>query len=120
MGAYVYPPGLFLFTSLFCSVRAALHAGWLKYFSLQHPVPLCFYLHSKLCFLHHHLQLTNTHSGFHSCFPDLLSPWMLLDCAGISLCHSASLSPETLLMSHPGGVRAPHLAWSTLCLWLQS
>lgn len=117
MGSHVYLPGLSLFTLFFGSTGAALHAGWLRYFSPQHPVPLCFYLHSKLCFLRHPQLPTNAHSGLHSCFPHLISPCTLLDCAGISLCCSASLPPETLLMSYcPGAVPAPLPAWSALSL----
>lgn len=53
--------------------------------------------------------------AFHSCFPDLFSLWMPLDCAGIGLCHLASLPPETERMSHcPGAAPAPLPAWSSL------
>lgn len=93
MSAYLELPLI----TLFCSVRAALHPGWMMCFGLQYAVPIHFHLCSKLCSLHHPLMPANM-----SCeFSFLLSPSNLpLDCAGISLCHSASVPMETLLMSH--------------------
>lgn len=67
-------------------------------------VPIHFHLCSKLCSLHRPLMPANMPCEF----AFLLSPANLpLDCAGISLCHSASVPIETLLMSHcPGVVQA--------------
>ena len=111
-------PGLSPFTLLFCSARTALCAGWLRGFSPQHPLPLPFHLHSELCFLRRPPLLANTHSGFHSCFPNLLSPCTLLDCVALAcaiqhLCRQK----QTLRMSHrPAAVPAPLPAWSPFCL----